>query len=153
MFSSPNDVNILVWGYGGAGKSSLINGMINFFRPAQPLMKFAPVQKTNTYTKYNIGSLLSEDKSADRSLKLNLWDTWGWVLSKKHMREVIGATLMIQGRVKPGTHMNEKTAVMETPDPSLRCHSVILVLLPEMRYDDALRGFVDEVVDLGSCVS
>lgn len=56
---------------------------------------------------------------------------------------------MIQGRVKPGTHMNEKTAVMETPDPSLRCHSVILVLLPEMRYDDALRGFVDEVVDLG----
>lgn len=57
---------------------------------------------------------------------------------------------LIDGRVRPETNRKDKSAILGTPDPTLKCHSVILLVTQGMRYmEDELKEQLQIVMQTG----
>jgi uncharacterized protein YegL len=127
-------VNILLWGWIGAGKTRFIDGIANLFRGSEKLLFKLVVARsdshvTSAYTKHSVAKLLDKDSAVDqaiaRRLRLNLWDAWG--VSGDNYKE-LRLEYFLEGRVPDGFQMVDQLPSSDAAVFDRRIHAVIFVV-------------------------
>ncbi|KAH3763314.1 hypothetical protein Pelo_4842 [Pelomyxa schiedti] len=126
-------INILVWGWRGSGKSAFYNGLATSFSSGQdvltPLQAFHIADHvTRKYTEHSLADLLPGNAPTDEMMKrlnLHFWDTWG--LSERNYT-TLRVEEFLNGKVEPGTCMDDSFDLIVEQGKSRIIHSVIIIV-------------------------
>lgn len=108
------DINVLLWGPMGSGKTSVINGIITVFSPKMEVLNPLTAARkedhvTRSYSANAITDWIDDDTLLGKllfdNLKLRFWDPWGLTVGNF---KTLSLLHFLEGRVRPGAEMNDR---------------------------------------------